>query len=162
MNKSIRIFLIALFALVAAHPAGAASPKKYFEDLSTNLIFDYTYISPSMLKAMGTRTLSSDATGISTLQACDVTSIESVSTINGGNDEKLWNAIRKIKSDKDLETLSTRKEGITRYDILAKLSGNSQFVTNILVIQQSGGDMVEVVYIEGKIPISKLQYSSGL
>ena len=35
--------------------------------------------------------------------------------------------------------------------MLARLSGDSKYITNLMVITQNGGEAVDVVYMEGKI-----------
>ncbi len=58
--------------------------------------------------------------------------------------------------EKDMETLSTKKKGDYRYDVLAKLSKDGKYLLNLMVITQNSGFSVNVVYIEGKIPMSDL------
>lgn len=59
-----------------------------------------------------------------------------------------------------METLSSKKQDYYRYDILARLSGDGKTITNLMVITQNGGASVDVVYMEGKIPIECLKHSN--
>lgn len=152
MKTYLKIFFAAMLALVSAS-ASAANPKKYFEGLSSKSDFDYTYVSPFMLKAMGGQTI--DGGGLS-INASDISAIETVATYSSGTSETLWDAIKKVKKDNDLETLSTKKQGYYRYDVLGKLSDNGRILTHLLVITQDTGAKVSVVYIVGKIPMDQI------
>ncbi len=154
MNKYIRIFLISLSAFIAMN-ANAGNPQKYFEELSNNPEFSYSYVSPTMLKVMDDQYLADNMIRFE-LKTSDLTSIENIATNTGGQDEDLWRIIRQIKKDKKLETLSTKKAKNSRYDILARIDGKS--ITNLMVVSQAGGDQVNVVYMEGKIPLERFKY----
>lgn len=159
MNNFLRIFIVLIVGISAVIPA-AAGPKKYFEDLSANPNFDYTYVSPLMLQAMGDQYLSQERSGGLPVKSSQITSIETISTNGDGMNEKLWKAITSIKKDNKLETLTTKKKDFYRYDVFAKLSGDHKYFTNLLVITQDGAENVSVVYMEGKIPVnSNLKYT---
>lgn len=152
------ILIAAILAAFAAANVSAANPERHFDDLSSNSGFNYSYVSPTMLKAMGNEYLSDRAYGSLPVKTSDLTMIEVVSTPSMGQDEELWKIIREVKKSKKMETLSTRKENMYRYDVLAKMTGDSKFITNLMVITQNGGAEVYVVYMEGKIPIESLRY----
>lgn len=152
MRTFFKIFFVSMLTLLSA-TAFAANPKKYFDSLSSESEFNYTYVSPYMLKAMGGQII--DGGGLS-ISASDISSIETVSTFSSGTSDALWDAIKKVKKDNDLETLSTKKEGFYRYDVLGKLSDNGRILTNLLVITQNTGANVSVVYIVGKIPMDQI------
>lgn len=159
MNTLIRLLLFIIIG-ISSSTAFAANPKKYFEDLSSNPKFDYTYVSPLMLQAMGDQYLSQERSGGLPVKSSQITSIETISTNGDGMNEKLWKAITSIKKDNKLETLTTKKKDFYRYDVFAKLSGDHKYFTNLLVITQDGAENVSVVYMEGKIPVnSNLKYS---
>lgn len=159
MNTLIRI-LIAVFIGMSTLTATSGNPKKYFEDLSADPNFDYTYVSPLMLQAMGDQYLSHERSGGLPVKSSQITSIETIYTAGDGMNEKLWKAITSIKKDNKLETLTTKKKDFYRYDVFAKLSGDHKYFTNLLVITQDGAENVSVVYMEGKIPVnSNLKYS---
>ncbi|MDE6096137.1 MAG: DUF4252 domain-containing protein [Muribaculaceae bacterium] len=158
MNTLIRLIFTVLIG-ISAITANAGNPKKYFEDLSSSPNFDYTYISPLMLKAMGDQYLSHDRSGGLPVKSSQISYIETVYTIGDGMNEKLWKAITSIKKDNKLETLTTKKKDFYRYDVFAKLSGDQKYFTNLLVITQDGAENVSVVYMEGKIPVNTLQTS---
>lgn len=153
MNKSLSILILFLAGIINA---SGASPTPYFTPISTRDGFDYTYVSPSMLKMMGDKVVNSDLN----IRASDVKSIETVYTSGNGTDTDLWDIIRHLKSKMKLETLTTKKEDYYRYDVLVRLSGDKKYITNLMVITQNTGANVTVVYIEGKIPLSDvmLQY----
>lgn len=157
--KSISKFIFLLISLLPL-AAYAGGPDKYFEIFATHPDFDYTYISPLMLQAMGRTELSQESSGGLQLYAQDLTSIETVSTIGEGENETLRKIIKKIKNDKKLETLSTQKKMYYRYDIYGKLSNDKKYITNLMVITQNGGENVMVLYMEGKIPLQTLQYTN--
>lgn len=152
MKSLLKIIIISMVAFLASS-AYAATPKKYFDNLSSNSNFDYSYVSPYMLSAMGGQYI--DGGGIS-ISTSDISSIETVSTLNAGASDDLWNIIRKVKKENGLETLSTKKQGYYRYDVLGKLSDNGKTITQMLVITQNGGNNVNVVYIVGKIPMDQI------
>ena len=145
MNRLIAILIILLAGISAASGADA-SPC--FNSLSSREGFDYTYVSPAMLKLMVNTDLN--------IRASDITSIETVSTIGEGTDAELWMLIRTLKNKMKLETLTTKKSEDFRYDVLGKLSGDHKFITRMMVITQDTGANVTVVYIEGKIPIQEI------
>ncbi|MBD5358245.1 MAG: DUF4252 domain-containing protein [Bacteroides sp.] len=153
MKTILKLILVSLTVFLFSASAFAANPKKYFEALSTVGDFNYTYISPYMLKAMGGSHINSGGLSIS---SSDISLIETLSTYTSGTNNDLWDTIRKVKKDNDLETLSTKKEGYYRYDVLGKLSSNGKVLTHLLVITQNGGNNVSVVYIVGKIPMDEI------
>ncbi len=152
MKTYLKIILVSMLALVSAS-AFAANPKKYFDSLSSEPDFDYTYVSPFMLKAMSSQII--DGGGLR-IYASDISAIETLSTNNSGTNENLWSIIKKVKKDNDMETLSTKKQGYYRYDVLGKLSDNGKILTHLLVITQNTGNNVSVVYIVGKIPMDQI------
>lgn len=152
MKKYIRLIILTFLVTVSATGI-AANPKKYFDELSTDTGFDYTYVSPYMLKAMGGTNIDSGGLSIS---SADISSIETLSTYNNGTSQELWDLIRKVKKENSLETLSTKKQGYYRYDVLGKLSDNGKVLTHLLVITQNGGNNVTVVYIVGKIQMAEI------
>lgn len=154
MKTYIKIIILSLMSLLSL-TARAASPTTYFDGLANEPAFDYTYISPYMLKAMGNSLIES---GGFNLNASDLNSIEIIATESEGTNEELWKSIRKIKNNNKLELLSTKKHGDYRYDVLGKISGDK--LTNVLVVVQNTGLAVNVVYIEGKIPA--YQFGIGL
>ena len=149
MKTYFKIIILTLMAIFASQ-AFAANPKKYFDSLSSDVNFDYSYVSPYMLKAMGGQYI--DGGGLN-ICADDISSIETISTLNAGTDDNLWDIIKKVKKENEMETLSTKKQGYYRYDVLGKLSANGKILTNLLVITQNTGNKVTVVYIVGKIPM---------
>lgn len=148
MKTYLKIIIISLAAIFAA--SAHAEKPKYFDKLSSNPSFDYSYVSPYMLKAMGGQII--DGGGLQ-ISSSDLNSIETVSSVSSGTSDDLWNIIKKVKQDNGMETLSTKKQGYYRYDVLGKLSDNGKTLTRMLVITQNGGDNVTVVYITGKIPM---------
>ena len=106
-----------------------------------------------MLKAMGGKII--DGGGLK-LSSSDIHSIETLSTYSAGSSSDLWDIIKKLKKENDLETLSTKKQGYYRYDVLGKLTNNGKTLTNMLVITQNGGENVSVVYIVGKISMDEI------
>lgn len=159
----LHIRFIAIIALLfSAFSAHADNAGKYFDELSDKTFFNYSYISPTMLRLWGDNYISasgSHAYDNLPIQCKDITSIENVSTSIKGQDETLWKIIRKIKKDKNMETLTTRKDDNYRYDVLVTMSKDKKKITNLMVITQNGGMSVEVIYMEGKIPMESLQYS---
>jgi len=153
--KTIMILIIGLYAL----PAMAGNPERFFEKLSAEPNYDYSFVSPTMLKAMGEQYLSDKSYGSLPIRTSDISSIETISTAINGQDETLWKIIREIKNSKKMETLSTKKQNFYRYDVLARLSGDGKYITHLMVITQNGGQSVSVVYMEGKIPIDRLRYA---
>ena len=153
MRTLFKIFFATVLTILMSATAYSANPKKYFDSLSTKSDFNYTYVSPYMLKAMGNQTIDGGGLRIS---ASDISSIETISTSFSGTNDDLWEAIRKVKKDNGLETLSTKKEGYYRYDVLGKLSDNGRILTQMLVITQNTGNNVSVVYIVGKIPMDQI------
>lgn len=150
LMKKILLIVLLVFLPALAAVINAADP--YFSSLSTKEGFDYTYVSPSMLKMMGKKVVNSDLN----IRASDINSIETVSTVGKGTDDELWKGIRSIKNKLKLETLTTKKEENYRYDVLGKLSGDNRFITRLMVITQNTGANVSVVYIEGKIPLGEV------
>lgn len=158
MKTFVKILLIVI-SMAYATDMTAGSPQKYFESLSSNPDFDYTFISPLMLQAMGNTLLSRENAGGIPVSSQDLSYIETISTIGGGANETLWKIIRKIKNDKKLETLTTKKKDYYRYDVFGKLSNDKKYVTHIMVITQNGGENVDVVYMEGEIPVGSINNS---
>lgn len=152
MKTFLKIIITSL-AMFLASSAFADNPKKYFDGLSTDSNFDYSYVSPYMLKAMGGQYIDGGGLNIS---SSDISSIETLSTINSGTSDDLWDIIKRVKKENNMETLSTKKKGYYRYDVLGKLSDNGKILTNMLVITQNGGNNVNVVYIVGKIPMDQI------
>ena len=158
MKSYIKTFMLLIMWLVS-DSAMAGNPTKYFEKIASKSNYDYSFVSPVMLKAMGDRTLSAESYGSLPVKTSDLSSIETISTAINGQDEDLWKIIREIKNSKKMETLSTKKQNYYRYDVLARLSGDGKFITNLMVVTQNGGQAVNVVYMEGKIPIDSLKYA---
>jgi len=159
MKAYIRILLLSIFVMASALDALAANPQKFFDDLGSEPGFDYSYISPMMLKAMGDQYLTDRAYGSLPIRTNSLKSIEMISTPTEGQNEKLWEIIKELKKNKKLETLSTKKQDFYRYDVLARINNDSQnSITHLLVITQNGGNAVDVVYMEGKIPLESLKY----
>lgn len=158
MKTYIRILLTAILAAIAAGNALAANSERYFDSLSLQPGYDYSYISPTILKAMGEQYLSDRAYGSLPVMTSDLTSLEMVSTASDGQNDELWKMIRDLKKSKKLETLSTKKQDAYRYDVLARMTNDSKYITHLMVITQNGGYAVDVVYMEGKIPVESLRY----
>ncbi|MEZ3532774.1 MAG: DUF4252 domain-containing protein [Muribaculaceae bacterium] len=152
LKSYLKIIIISLMSILSSS-AFAGNPPKYFDSLSTEYGIDYSYVSPYMLKAMGNTAI--DSNGISVLSS-DITSIETISSGMSNKNDEIWKLIRSLKKEKDMETLSTKKKGDYRYDVLAKLSKDGKYLLNLMVITQNSGFSVNVVYIEGKIPMSDL------
>ncbi len=153
MKKYIRLIFFTL-AVILSTSAFAANPKKYFDELSIDPGFDYTYVSPYMLKAMGGTHIDSGGLSIS---SSDISSIETISTYNNGTSPELWDLIRKVMKENSMETLSTKKQGYYKYDVLGKLSDNGKVLTHLLVITHNGGANVTVVYIVRKIQMAEIR-----
>lgn len=156
MKTHIRLLLSAIMSVMALASYGG-NPAKYFESLSEKDTYNYSYVSPMMLRAMADRYISTENVPV---RSSDLTSIETVSTVVNGQDEALWKIIKDLKKEKKMETLSSKKQDYYRYDILARLSGDGKTITNLMVITQNGGASVDVVYMEGKIPIECLKHSN--
>lgn len=154
MKTFIRIIIISAMTLCALS-AHAEDSKKYFSGVANKPDFDYTYVSPVMLKSMGDRFLNEADAGGMQLRSTNISSIETISTPTRGEDEDLWKIIRQLKKDKKLENLSTKKKDSYRYDMLARISGDGRYITHLMIITQNGSENVNVVYIEGKIPIDQ-------
>lgn len=140
-------------AVVMILTALTASAQRRFENIANKEGFNYSYISPTMLKAMGSCTFNSNGY---TLNTSGLNCIETVSTMTEGTDSALWDAIRSVIKSEGLETLTTNKTLNSRFDMLGKLSGSTQ-ITRLMLIQQNSGDWISVTYIEGSIPITQLQ-----
>ena len=153
MKTFFKTILVAIVAM-CSFSVHAEEAHKYFDEVANKPNFDYTYISPAMLRSMGGRYLNeADAGGIQ-LNSHDLTSIETISTPVSGEDADLWKIIRQIKKDKKLENLSTKKKDYYRYDMLGRTTKDGEFITHLMIITQNGSDNVSVIYIEGKIPIA--------
>ena len=57
--KTIFILMLGFFTL----PAMAGNPTRFFEKLSSEPNYDYSFVSPTMLKAMGDRLLTEESYG---------------------------------------------------------------------------------------------------
>lgn len=160
MKQYIRIFLLLLIS-ISALSASADGNEKYFDGLSTKTGFDYSYVSPTMLRMVGDSYFDSNSKNFKNLpiKTKDIKSIENVSTIFNGNSEELWNTIRKVKKLKKMETLTTDVKDNYRYDVLVTLSKTEKYILNLMVITQNGSQNVDVIYIEGKIPVDGLKNS---
>lgn len=158
MKLNLRKFLLLCIAVLPFTIWGA-NPTKYFEELSIKPNYNYNYVSPIMLKAMGDMYISSDTSANLPVKSSDITSIENISTLVNGQDDDLWDIISKIKKDKGLETLTTKRKDNYRYDVLAHLSKDGKNILQLLVVTQNGGNCVDVIYMEGKIPMERLKYS---
>lgn len=152
MKNFLRVIIISMAAIFST-TVFAANPKTYFSELSSDSNFDYSYVSPYMLKAMGGQYIDGGGLNIS---SSDISSIETISTVNSGTSDDLWDIIKKVKKANNMETLSTKKKGYYRYDVLGRLSDNGKILTQLLVITQNGGNNVNVVYIVGKIPMDQI------
>lgn len=156
-------WVILLIINICALSSFAAGPTKYFEELSVFPAFNYSYVSPTMLKMMGENYLSASSRNFDNLpiQCKDLSSIENISTLTNGGSEKLWKIIQQIKKEKHMETLTTKKSDNYRYDVLVTLTKDGKKITNLMVITQNGsnGNSVDVIYMEGKIPMESIQYS---
>lgn len=154
--KSILTVLLIAFASISAM---AANPTRYFNDLSGERGFDYSYVSPVMLKAMGEQYLTDKSYGNLPISTKHLTSIETISTISQGTNQELWKIIKELVKSKKMETLSSKKTNLYRYDIMAHMTSDNKYITNLMVITQNTGSNVSVVYMEGKIPTATLQYA---
>lgn len=158
MKLNIRKFLLVFLILLPA-VLFAGNPPKYFEELSTKPNYNYNYVSPTMLKAMGDKYIATEASANLPVRTSDITSIENISTMVNGQDDDLWNIISRLKKDKNMETLTTKKKDNYRYDVLATLSKDGKRIMHLLVVTQNGGNCVDVIYMTGKIPMERLKFS---
>lgn len=110
-----------------------------------------------MLKAMGTQYLQDNIIRFD-VRTSDITSIENISSPTNGQDDELWDIISRVKKENKMEPLSTKKTTTSRYDVLAKITDNGKFISNLMVVVQNGGQQVNVVYMVGKIPIERFKY----
>ena len=151
-------FLLFTLITFCGLTAMAEEGKKYFEELSTQHPFSqYNYVSPVMLKALGSTMLDQSNYVNLPITGNDLTMIETITM--DSNSKKIWEIIKKIKSEKKLETLTTKKMKDNRYDVLASLSKDGNYIENLLVVTQTGGIYVNVVYMEGRIPLDKIRFS---
>ena len=160
MKSSSRLLATLIF-IVSAFSALAGKPVKHFEALSgNNTLCNYNYISPTMLRMMGDTYLNSSSNRYQNLpiQCKDITSIESIA-FETNADEELWNIIKKIKKEKNMQTLITKQSDSYRYDVLVTLNKDGKKILNMLVIAQNGSYGVDVIYMEGKIPVESIQNS---
>ncbi len=161
MKLPSRILATLIFAL-GSLAAFAAQPVKYFEELSGKQRHGlyYNYISPTMLKMLGDNSLSSASKNNKysnlPVQCSDLTSLENI-LYESGADEELWDIIHKIKKEHKMETLVTKKSQDYRKDVLVNLSKDGSKILNLLVISQRGDGMVNVIYMEGKIPVESIR-----
>ncbi|MBD5279669.1 MAG: DUF4252 domain-containing protein [Bacteroides sp.] len=156
-------FRLLLLLIVPFFTISALAEKnvKYFEALSTSPAYNYSYVSPAMLKMWGDTYISGTSQAYNNLpiQCKDLTSIENIFTQTEGQNEELWKIIHKIKKDKNMETLTTKKSDNYRYDVLVTLSKDGKKILNLMVVTQTGSDCVDVVYLEGKVPLESIQYT---
>ena len=154
--RLLTLLIINIWAITAF----AASPTRYFEELSTEPYLDYSYISPTMLRMMGDSYLSSSSHEYNLpIQCKDLSSIENVPTSSNGQQDELWKIFRQIKKEHHMETLTTKKSTNYRYDVLVTLTKDGKKITNLMVITQNGPYSTEVIYMEGKIPLESIQNS---
>lgn len=156
MRKKLTLLILLIAAIIPA-TLSAGNPKKYFEEIAQKPNYEYSYISPMMLKAMGNQYLKDNIIRFD-VRTSDITSIENISSPVNGQDDDLWDIISKIKKDNKMEPMSTKKTSTSRYDVLAKLTNNGKFISHLLVVSQNGGQQVNVVYMVGKIPIERFKY----
>ena len=141
-------------------PVFAADPPRYFEKLSTYPDFNYNYISPTMLRLMGDQALSAsggESFNNYPIKCSDLTFIENLSTDYDSQNDEIWEIISKLKKDKKMETLITRKGDNSRYDLLVTMTGNHKWIRSMLVITQHGPTAVDIIYMEGNIPMEAIQ-----
>lgn len=150
MNAAIRILTIAVLLLSAILSAAA---KTKFDTIGGRENFNYTYISPAMLKAMSGTI---DSNGY-TLDTDNLTSVETISTLTDGTNKEFWDAIRSVIKEENLETLSTNKNYYTRFDMLGKINSAGN-ITHLMLIQQNGGNQVTVTYLIGDIPVKDFNF----
>lgn len=158
MNRYIRQTVLLLAILFIPCVSFAANPKKYFEKISGKNGYDYSYVSPLMLKAMSEQYLSDDKVIQFELKTSDLTSIENITAESSENVGELKKLIPEIIKDNKMETLSTKKVGSGRYDIYAHLTNDGKNITHLMVVSQKDDNRMEVVYMEGKIPIERFRY----
>lgn len=150
------VLLIANFFFLCTY---AGNPTKYFEELSSKPNYSYSYVSPTMLRMMGEQDMYPQEYSNIPIKSSDLKSIENIATMVNGQDDELWDIIRKIKKEKSMETLTTKKKDNYRYDVLATVTKDGKYILNLLVVTQNGGNCVDVIYMEGKIPMERLKYS---
>lgn len=109
MNRYIRQTVLLLAILFIPCVSFAANPKKYFEKISGKNGYDYSYVSPLMLKAMSEQYLSDDKVIQFELKTSDLTSIENITAESSENVGELKKLIPEIIKDNKMETLSTKK-----------------------------------------------------
>lgn len=151
----------ALILFLSAISVFAANPTKHFEELSArDNSTIYNYISPTMLRMMGDNYLNSSSNTYKNLpiQCKDITMIESI-TYETNADKELWNIIKKLKKDKNMQTLITKKTDYNRYDVLVTLTKDGKKILNLLMVSQDGIGGADVIYMEGRIPIENIQNS---
>lgn len=146
------IFRLILTLTLLLSSSGAMA-ERYFDTLSANPEFNYTYISPYMLKAMSGNIKTVQEL---TLSADCLEEVEIISTYTNGTDADFWKAIRSVIKKFDLKTLSTTKNNYNRSDILGRLNGSNN-LSYLMLITQTGGSCVSVTFITGDIPLSKLK-----
>ena len=142
-----------IFSFTLILCAMGAKAERYFDNLSSSPDFNYTYISPYMLKAMNGNIKTGQEL---TLSVDCLNEVEIISTYTSGTNKEFWQAIRDVIKKFDLKTLSTTKNNYNRSDILGRLNSSNN-LSYLMLINQTGGKWVSVTFITGDIPLSYLK-----
>lgn len=159
--KRLITLLILLFALFpqAMHAQAQKTPELKLRSCNSISNFDYTYISPLMLKAMQQKELK-DLRG---LPAEKVTQIEILKTGSNGQDDRFKSVINKLADEPGFKLLaynSDKADGVkicidSSSDIDSDVSPGEEIINRLLVIQWGAyGARHTVLYIVGKFSLS--------
>ncbi|MBD5204601.1 MAG: DUF4252 domain-containing protein [Bacteroidales bacterium] len=148
MERILRSIIIMVILLSAS----TARADQYFTSMAEKEGFNYTYISPYMLKAM-----SGQITTFNILDTDKLEEVEIISTLYNGTDADFWRTIRGIITKFNLKTLSTVKHYNNRTDMLGNINSNKE-VTHLMTITQNGGNNVTVTLMTGKIPLDSISF----
>ena len=152
ISETIRHSLRTLLAFLLATLVFTASAQPRFQKISEFENFNYSYISPAMLKAMGDNYYETEGFRVPFKQ---LDSVETISTMVDGTNDRFWETIRQVIKDERMESLTTNKIGINRTDFLGRLNGNQ--LQSVMLITQHGGNWVSVSYIKGVIMLNSLE-----
>lgn len=147
-----RILTLISAILLTVSAALAEDNNALFKELASHSDITYTYFSPAMLQAFGTREIRTKNFRIS---AADLTSVETVKTLGEGKANKaVMNLVKKIIKKEKLEVLATKTSSMGGYyTILGRPQKKGKELSQLLCIDMPVSEFLTVTYMRGNISL---------
>lgn len=126
---------------------GENGPEQYFGRFGNDTHFDYTYMSPLMLKSM-------KGTNVLNFPAEKLKRVEIVKTQIGGRDN-LWNTVESVVASNNMQLVSqnNKEKDHSQFFLYISKNDKSKSIDKLLMVTKTGVGACagQIVYVEGEI-----------